>query len=483
VAAEGRGKAGHARRFGRRNVLRGAGVALALPWLEALAPRSARGQAAALPRRFLPISFPCGVPSFWWPQAEGSGDGWQLTSVLEPLTPLKPYVTLLNHLENGSVFNADGSSSVEPSHGRLAGAFLSCVDSDQLRHDLAVPGSPDLMEANGVSVDQVLAQARKGETRIDSLQVGLATILSSCDGKPCSLSRSISWATQTKPLYKEIDPKKVFDTLFGSPDLPGPSKSRRDKSVLDAVLESSKALDAKLSVKDRQILDQYLTSIRDTEQRLTTSACATAPERPQMVVHQGLRNGQEGYDRNQHCDLMNQLIALAFQCDLTRVISYMLEDERSEFVYDHVPVRNFTLESSTPGTPGLTCGELHGAGQSSGEQTGVWDSITRWHTLKVSELCQKLASFPEGDGSVLDNTVVLYGSCMHGADHSAADLPLALIGGKSMLKGDRFLSVGPRSPLRDVHYTLLKGCFELELESFGESKMGAPQRFLSELLP
>jgi hypothetical protein len=475
VVEEGRGKAGFSRHLSRRKVLRGAGVALALPWLEALAPRPARGQAQAMPKRFLPIFFPCGAPSFWWPPAPGSGGNWQLSSVLEPLASIKEQVTVLGNIENGTPFNTDGSSSVEPSHGRLAGAFLSCVDASQLRRDL------DVNDANGVSVDQVLAQARAGDAPIDSLQVGLATLLSSCDGQPCSLSRSISWATETKPLYKTIDPAKLFDTLFGSAGPAEPGKNVRDKSVLDAVLESSKALDGKLSVHDRQTLDQYLTSIRDTEQHLGGNLCS-GPARSTLVVREGIVNGQEGYDRNTHCDLMNQLIALAFQCDLTRVISYMLEDERSDFVYDHLLVRNFTPTSSTPGSLGLRCGNLHASGQSGGEADGQWDTMTWWHTLKVFELCQKLADFREGDGSVLDNTVVLYGSSMHGADHSADRLPVALIGGKTMLKGDRYLEFAPRVPMRDIHYTLLNGCFGLGVESFGENKTGAPNQLLKELL-
>ena len=404
-----------------------------------------------------------------------------MSSVLEPLSSIKEQVTVLGNVENGTPFNADGSSSVEPSHGRLAGAFLSCVDADRVAHELSQSTGSQVNEANGVSVDQVLAQARAGEAPIDSLQVGLATNLSYCDGRACSMSRSISWATETKPLYKTIDPAKLFDTLFGSAGPAESGKNQRDRSVLDAVLESSKALDGKLSIHDRQTLDQYLTSIREVEQDLGTDGCP-APVRPTLAVHEGIKNAQEGYDRNTHADLMNQLIALAFQCDLTRVISYMLEDERSEFIYDHLLVRNFTATTSTPGTTGLRCGDLHGAGQSGNEADGQWDTMTWWHTLKVSELCQKLAGFREGDGSVLDNTVVLYGSGMHGADHSADRLPVALIGGKSMLKGDRYIEFAPRVPMRDVHFTLLNGCFGLGVESFGEDKTGAPNRLLKELL-
>jgi len=427
--------------------------------------------------------FPCGAPSYFWPSAAGSGNGWQLPSVLEPLAALKEQVLVLGNVENYSPFNANLGSSVEPSHGRLGGAFLSCVDAMALSRDLSQIGYPKV-DANGVTVDQVLAQAVRGFTPIDSLQLGLSTTDSYCDGQPCSLSRCISWAAQTKPLYKLVDPQLVFDAIFGDAILPGAPKNRRDRSVLDAVLASSRALDGKLSQRDRQTLEQYLSSIRDTENAIVdVSGCGALPTRPTFTAPRGSKNGVAGYDRDLHANVMNQLIALAFQCDATRVISFMFEDERSEFVYDHVPVRDFTPTTSTQRASGERCAEFHATGQtSSGEANDFWSSMCWWHSLKVADLCQKLASFPEGAGSVLDNTIVLYGSGMHGQDHSAANLPLALIGGRTMLKSDRFHAFPSPQPLRDLHYTLLNGCFAAGVENFGDNRSGAPHRLLSELL-
>lgn len=457
----------------RRALLGAGGALLALPWLEGLAPRPARGQSAQAPRRFFPVFFPCGAPEYWWPAAQGSGNGWQLPNVLEPFAPFKDRLLLLGNVENFSPFNPDGNSSVEPSHGRLAGAFLTCVDSRRKRFELNLP------DVNAISADQVLAQARAGQTPLDSLQLGLSTTLSYCDGEPCSLSRSMSWADATTPLYKLVDPQLVFERLFGAPGPDGASAGERDRSVIDAVLASSKALDGKLGQSDRQTLDRYLTSLRELELKVG-SACPM-PLRPTFTARVGLANGQEGYDRGTHFDVMNELIALAFQCDLTRVISFMLEDERSEFNYDHLEVRSFTATSSTPGS-GARCFDLHGGGQSAGENNDAWCTITWWHSLKLAELCQKLASLPEAEGSVLDSVVMFYGSSMHGANHAAANLPAALLASSKLLRGDRYLEFGTDCPQRDVLYTLLNGVFGMNVPSFGESAAGVPNRMLTEVL-
>lgn len=453
------------------------GAVLALPWLEALAPKPARGQSLQGPRRFLPISFPCGAPEFWWPALPGAGDDFVLTSVLQPFAPLRDRLLLLGGVENGTAFNADGSSSVEPSHGRLSGGFLTCVDGRR-RGSLELPND-STSEYNGISVDQVLAQARAGQTRFDSLQVGLSTMDSSCDGLPCSFSRSISWANPRTPLYKTIDPQELFDKLFGSPAMPtGPVRGQRDSSVIDAVLASSKSLEAKLGRNDRQILERYLNSLRQLEMQLGPR-CDLAPTRPTVTARIGSVDGIAGYDRGQHIDAMNQLIALAFQCDLTRVISYMLEDERSDFEFSNLEERVFTLNASEPGN-GLRCHGWHGA--QNGAQHLAWSTIQWWHNQKVTELCQLLAAVPEGDGSVLDNTVVFFGSCMHGANHAAEDLPIALIADPKLLATGRYHRFASPCPLRDVYFTLLNAVFGLNEASFGDNLTAVPNRVLDEVL-
>jgi hypothetical protein len=474
-------------------VLRGAGVALALPWLESLAPRAARAQSTSVRRRFLPIFLPNGASDFWRPASAGSGDEWRLSSVLEPFgATIKAKLSVVTNLENGSVFNPDGSASIEPSHGRLAGAWLTCVNAAEARSKLAVA------EANGISVDQVLAQhdAFKSQAPLASLEVGLSTPLSSCDGEPCSSSRSVSWASSTLPLYKFVDPLQVFERIVGvaRPTDPGDpaaveaqNRVTRNRSVLDAVLENAQRTRARLGTSDQRRMDEFLDSVRAVERRVTgvsagMGGLACNPAAPSIAkIEQSAaapRQTTATYDKGLHADAMNHVIAMAFECDVTRVISYMLEDERSEFTYDHVQERAFTPESSTPKSG--NCPEYHLAQHQGGD---VFASITWWNVGKVAELCRKLDDIEEGDGmSVLDNCVVLFGGCMHGGNHLADELPLALIGGSNLgLKNDQHLVLDKR-PLRDLYFTLLNEVYGLGVTDFGQNLTGAPPTTIAELL-
>lgn len=464
------------KRFSRRAALTGAGVTLGLPWLSSLGGSSARAQALTAPLRFLPIFLPNGAPELWKPPSAGRGAEWQLSSVLEPLKGLKAHVSVISGLENGSVFNVDGSPSVEPPHGRQAGAWLTCRNAQAERLRLNVP------DANGVSVDQVLAGRLNSPTPFPSLQVGLSTMQSYCDGESCSLSRSVSWQTPTKPLFKAVDPALLLGQLLG--EAPNPEDRERlasRPSVLDAVKQSAAAVRAKLSQGDQVKLDEYLESIRQLEKRVVAPVFGcqrpALPTLPPITEDAFWGNGN-GYDKGTHANAMNELVAWALGCDLTRVISYMLEDQRSQFVYSHVPRRTFTVAGST--IAGGTCGEYHGA------QTGSQDeyaSITRWNVEKVAELCARLAAMPDSDGkSVLDNTVVLLGSAMHGSNHACADLPTLLIGGGGgRLRTDQHLVLDNR-PMRDLYITLLNGVFDAQVDDFGVNVTGAPLAPIDALL-
>ena len=467
----------------RRAVLRGAGVALALPWLESW-PRLARAAAAAPIKRFLPIFLPNGAPELWKPLLAGSGAAWQLSSVLEALTPLKSKLTVISGLENGSVFNADGGGSVEPAHGRQPGAWLTSTDPGAKRIQLNVP------EANGISADQVMAahQAFAGLTPIDSLQVGLSTVLSYCDGQPCSNSRSVSWNTETTPMYKTVDPKLLFDKLTGvwptSSEPGGSSRRQRRLSAVDAVLQSAAVARARLSASDKLRLDQFLDSVRSVEKKLANGAdplgCPPLPAAPVFpdVAPDSFKQSTASYTKGAHADVMNQLVALAFQCDLTRIISYMLEDERSEFTFNELPRRLFTVNGSTPTTG--TCPEWHG-GAMHGSQDD-FATIVHYMVGKVAGLCQLLANIPEGDSNVLENSVVYLAAATHGSNHSAAQLPALLIGsGGGALKTDQHVDLSKR-PMRDLYFTLMNGVYGLGVADFGVNKTGAPIAMISELL-
>ncbi len=466
----------------RRAVLRGAGVALALPWLESLI-RPARAQAMSTPKRFVAIYLPCGAPYFWVPPTPGVGSGWQLSSLLEPLAALKSKVTLIGGLENGSAFNADGSSSVEPSNGRQCGAWLTCTDAAVIRKRTGVTDS------NGVSADQVMAAhpAFAGKTAFPSLQVGLSTVHSSCNEVPCSTSRSVSWKTETLPLYKTVDPNVLFDQLTGAgPDgTPGQFAAQRDSriSVLDAVQETTAVARARLNPSDKLRMDEYLDAVRSVEKSVKSGMKVSCPAmmKPNFppISGDGIRQNDATYDKSVHADLMNELLALSLQCDQTRIASYMLEDEKSEFIYDFVPKRTFSTYTSAPSTG--FCPEWYNGGQ--GGAVDDYASIVHWHVGKVAEFCKRLDGMKDDNGlSVLDNSVVLLGASMHGQDHACENLPTVLMGGGGgRLKTDQYLAL-QRRPMRDFYITLMNDVYDLALPNFGVNLTGAPLNHIPQLL-
>lgn len=480
--------------FTRRWLLRGAGVALALPWFESLSPNEPRAQSRQLPRRFLPIYLPNGAHEYWRPVASGRGDAWQLSSILEPFgAALKAKLNLVTGLENGSVFFADGSAYVDQSHGRFAGAWLTCVDAVAVRAQLG------LDEANGLSVDQLLAQHEsfKGKTTFDSLQVGLSTPFSSCDGQPCSSSRSVSWASATQPMYKLVDPLEVFNRIVSGARQPDPTGTSAmeaqkrvalKKSVLDAVLENATRTRTRMGTNDQRRMDEFLDSVRGVEKRVVgvsagmgAAGCVVPPPDDFPRVEQSAvapRQTSETYDKGLHADAMNELIAMAFECDVTRIVSFMLEDERSEFTYDNVQERAFTPDSSTD--KGGACPGYHVAQHSGGDD---FATITWWNVGKVANLCRKLDAIEEAPGiSVLDNTVVLLGACMHGGNHEAKELPVAVLGGGNLgLVTDQHI-VLDRRPLRDLYGTLMNDVYGLGVRDFGQNLTGAPLARITDLL-
>jgi hypothetical protein len=225
-------------------------------------------------------------------------------------------------------------------------------------------------------------------------------------------------------------------------------------------------------------------AVRTVEQRATavggtmTDSCE-APSSPGVPATYGLANGTDGYDKGAHADAMNDIITMALSCDMTRVISYMLDDARSEFVYDHVTMREFDDAGSVEGNG--QPGNFHGS-QHAGEKNNGFASINHWLSQKVADLCLKLDAIPEGDGTLLDNTVVFYASCMRGGDHASNDLPVVLLGGGGAgLKTDQHIRFDADRPLRDLYFTLLNDVYGAGVDSFGVHIQGAPNQRIAEL--
>jgi hypothetical protein len=458
----------------RRTVLRGAGVALALPWLRSLAPSEARAQASTPPTRYVSLYFPNGTAAFWRPGGEGgAGAAWQLSPILEPLAPVKAQLSVLSHVANYSPFGGH----VEPSHSNLGASTWTAVR----------PGG-DGNRDNGISVDQVIAKQIGTATPLDSIQVGLSTLNSFEDGLPGQHSRSISWRSASEPLYKIVNPQALFDRLTGAglgagsaAGVDGAAAERRrllQQSVLDAVLGDARALQPRLARSDRAQLDQFMTSVRELERRVdgfgmpAVGAACPMVGRPDATY--SVDNVPQGYDRNSHAELMIDLTVMALQCDLTRVCSFMLDDARSDFVYDFLTERKFSDTGSTEGT-GRVAG-YHGL-QHAGDTNNGFATIGHWNAQKAAQLAGRLAVLEQSDGgSLLDHTVIVFCSGMNGGNHDAGNLPIALLGGGgrtasggTVLKQDRHVVFAQEQSLADVHLTILQQVFGYTGASFGAS--------------
>jgi hypothetical protein len=441
----------------RRNFLRASGVALTLPWLESLSGRSARGATELGRKRFVSMNFPNGVSTFWTPQGTGAGDAWQLSPILAPLAPLKDRVTVLTNVGNYSPWGGH----VEPSHANNYGGFLTCIKA-----------SGPMSANRGISVDQVIANGIGSATPIPSLQVGLSTLDPYTDGLPAAHSRSVSWAAPDMPLFKLVDPQQVFDKLFNVSTLPRPDTSAADTSILDQVVTQAQALQPTLSTSDRARVDEFLTSVRAVEQNIATLAMTptcTPGARPSESYSVAMV--PPDYNRDTHANIMIDLVTLALQCDLTRVVTFAMDDARSDFVYDFLSLRDFTTTGSTPSTTPMPLGGYHGL-SSAGDSNSGYATINYWFVQKLALLCQKLQAIQDGtNGSVLDQSVVWFGTEMHGGNHDGLDLPLLYVGsGGGRLVVDQHLDFASRTygeDLANVYFTFLNKVFDLGVASFG----------------
>jgi hypothetical protein len=298
-------------------------------------------------------------------------------------------------------------------------------------------------------------------------------------------------------MYKVVDPLAVFNQIVGVARQPDPTGADaieaqkrlvRNRSVLDAVLENAQRTRARLGVSDQRRMDEFLGAVRAVEQRVVGVSTSMGGAACPLPSADGLPRAEQAataprqslpdYTKGAHADAMNDLIALAFECDVTRVITYMLEDERSEFTYDEVQERAFTADTSS--SKGGACPEYHASQHAGGD---VFATITWWNVGKVADLCRKLDAIKEANGaSVLDNSVVFLGACMHGGDHLGDRLPVVLAGGANLgLKNDQHLVLDKR-PLRDLYFTFMNDVYGLNVTDFGQDLTGASPTRIAELL-
>jgi hypothetical protein len=425
-------------RLSRRTILRGLGTAIALPWLEAMLPLSPVLAAAAPvqpPRRMAFLYVPNGMNMAEW-TPEKTGTDFELKPTMEPLAPFKSELTVLSNLTlDGARAHADGGGD----HARSVAAFLTGA------HPRKTSGANI---KNGVSVDQVAAAKIGSQTRFPSLELGCEPSANSgdCDsGYSCAYSSNVSWRDETTPVAKEVNPRALFDRLFGNGDDTEEGRSRyqrklKNQSVLDFALADATALQNKLGAADKQKLEEYLYSVREVERRITGGDKLAGREEgvPDYPRPSGVP--AEFVD---HLRLMMDLMTLSLQTDSTRILTFMYTNDSSNRSYPGLDVKDGHHELSH-----------HGGDK--GKQAKI-AKINRHHVEQFAYFLGKLQGVKEGAGTLLDNCLVLYGSGIADGDaHDHHDLPLVLAGrGGGSIQPGRHLRAPRETPLTNLYLSLL----------------------------
>ncbi len=413
------------RHLSRRTFLRGAGVAVGLPLLDAMIPSlTALAQTAAKPTpRMGFIYLPHGaIMENWTPATTGAG--FELSPILKPLEPFRHRLTVVSGLENKPAI-------APPVHALNPGTWLSCVTPRATQEPYG-----------GVTIDQIAAAHFGQDTPMPSLEVateGRAGAGGACDRNfGCSYSGTISFRTPTTPLPMEGDPRKLFERLFGQGDTPQERKAitRQYTSILDLVSREAADLQRTLDAPDRTKLSDYLESVREIERRVQKMEA-------QDLSSLDLPDVPVGTTFDQRLNLMFDMVALAYQANLTRVFSFMMAGEGSNVTYNHIGVSDAFHPLS------------HHQNDKARKERLV--RIQTYHTQAFAKFLAKLAAMPDGDGTMLDHSILLYGSNMSNSNaHDEFPLPTLVLGrAGGRIKGGQHLRYPDRTPLANLHMTLL----------------------------
>ena len=421
----------------RRMFLRGAGVAIGLPFLDAMVPAwTAIAQTAAAPKPRLGFLYlPHGaIMEHWTPEAVGTA--FELTPILKPLAPFKSQLTIVSGLENKP-------GILPPVHATKPGTWLSCTSP-----------RPTAEPYGGVTIDQIAAAQLGQDTPLPSIEVATESRGGggSCDRTyGCSYGGTISFRTPTTPLPMEADPRKLFERLFGQGDTPQEraALSKQYSSILDLVTQEAADLQRTLDAPDRARLGDYLESVREIERRVQKLeehdlASLVLPDVPVSTTF------------DQRLNLMFDIIALAYQANLTRVFTFMMAAEASNMTYNHIGVADAFHPLS------------HHQNDKARKDKLV--KIQNYHAQVFAKFLTKLAAMPDGDGSVLDHSILLYGSNMSNSNaHDLFPLPSLVVGGGAgKLKGGQHLRYPDRTALANLHLTLLTRA-GIPIEKIGDS--------------
>lgn len=432
------------RGISRRTVLRGLGVTMALPWLEsmsvarnrALAAGMAAGGGGTPPVRLAYVFMPNGVNYPAW-EPIGEGASYTLSPTLEPLAAVRSHFNIYTGLTlKKARANGDGPGD----HARSSASFLT---GQQARKT----AGNDIH--NGISIDQLAAREVGAGTRLPSLELGCeyGPSAGNCDsGYSCAYSSNISWRDETTPMPKLIDPAAAFERLFGDATQAAAAKERlsRRQSILDFVLEDSRTLSSSLGNTDRRKLDQFQTGVREIEQRIERARKESEPRKlPDAKAPLGIPDKV-----SEHIDLMYDMLLLAFQTDTTRVSTLMLAVDGSNRAFPEIGIKE---------------GHHHlSHHQNNEEMIEKIRRIDRFHVERFGRFVQRLAETREGDGSLLDNSLILLGGGISdGNAHNHENLPIIMAGrGGSSVETGKLVRTPKETPLCNLYLAMLEraGC-------------------------
>jgi hypothetical protein len=433
----------------RRAFLRGVGAAIALPLLDSMVPAFAatRDTAEKPISRLGVVYVPHGaVMDKWTPTA--TGKNFELSPILEPLAPFRDQLLVVSGLDNRPALHREGEPVA--GHGPITGAFLTGAH--------AKPTEGANVES-GVSMDQIAATHFAKYTQLASLELGLEEndIAGACDvGYSCAYINSISWRTPTTPLPVQNNPRAVFERLFGDSDTTETAARRarllKEASILDAVTAKVARLQAKLGASDRNKLDEYLESVRDIERRIQKAEEQSDRDLPLMERPSGAIPATF----EAHCKVMMDLQVLAYQTDMTRVITFMISKELSNHTYPEigVPEPHHPLSHH----------------QERPESLEKLVKLQTFHMQMFAYYLEKLRSTPDGDGSLLDHILIMYGSGMGNSNlHDPRNLPMLVAGGGSgRIDTGNHIRCPEGTPLSNLFLTLLNKV-GVRAENIGDS--------------
>ena len=426
----------------RRTLLRGAGAALGLPWLEAMAAPTPRGEKVT--KRMAFLYMPNGThPDFWTPQ--GVGRDFQLSKTLEPLAKFRDDLTIVTNTWNAGSKTGDG-------HYVKVSGFLT---STTITKTLGVE-----VNCNGVSVDQLAAQRTAGATPLASLELGTSPVTTGVDrnvGYTRVYGSHIAWAGPARPLAREINPLYVYERLFRA-TRPAGENIRRDTDLLDTVLDDASQLRGRLGKSDQLRMDEYLEIVRSLEERLkATTLPGRANWQARYPIDKVPKPEPKPKDFADCTRLMMDMIALAFRTDTTRIATFMFGNE--------VTNQNFSF------LPGISSGH-HDIShhQKDPEKLKQYQIIGQWHIEQYAYLLSKLREIKEGDTNVLDQSMILFGAGIRDGDkHEPHNLPIVVAGkAGGRLAGGQHLSYAEDTPLANLYLSMLEA-FDTPVERFADS--------------